>query len=262
MTTTDTTATTANNHHMPASAYIAGPMTGYSEFNFPMFDRVAADLRHLGLRVISPAEMDRADGFNEQGMTGHEPLTDEQRQRFARNDIQALLDVEAIVLLPGWEQSTGASNEARVASWLGLQAFQINSESTDGNVFWYEPIDLGHKWSSVPMPDINPIDLDVVLAEDAKPNARADLLRLAESLVNGDRNAQYGDPRQDFRRTADFWSDYLGDVLGDDRLMPHDVAAMMALLKISRIRWNPTKQDSWADLAGYAACGWDCVGAP
>lgn len=85
-------------------------------------------------------------------------------------------------------------------------------------------------------------------------NARADLLAEAERLVNGDRNNQYGDPRQDFQRTATMWGAYLGV-----EIQPHDVAALMAMLKLSRIRWSPAKLDSWADLAGYAACGWDCV---
>ena len=85
-------------------------------------------------------------------------------------------------------------------------------------------------------------------------NARGELLAGAEAAVNGDRNAQYGDPRQDFHRTAIMWSAYLGI-----QIEMHDVAALMALLKVSRIRWSPTKQDSWLDLAGYAACGWDCA---
>lgn len=85
-------------------------------------------------------------------------------------------------------------------------------------------------------------------------NARSHVLSTAEELVNGDRNAQYGDPRQDFQRTADMWSAYLGTPVA-----PYDVAAMMALLKVSRIRWSPGKEDSWVDLAGYAACGWDCA---
>jgi hypothetical protein len=83
---------------------------------------------------------------------------------------------------------------------------------------------------------------------------RAELLADAEAAVNGDRNAQYGDPRQDFQRTAAMWGAYLGV-----EVQPHDVAAMMALLKVSRIRWSPAKRDSWLDLAGYAACGWDCA---
>ena len=85
-------------------------------------------------------------------------------------------------------------------------------------------------------------------------NARSELLQDAEQLVNGDRNAQYGDPRQDFQRTATMWSAYLGADIA-----PHDVAAMMVLLKVSRIRWSPAKRDSWLDLAGYAACGWHCA---
>lgn len=85
-------------------------------------------------------------------------------------------------------------------------------------------------------------------------NARAECLDTALQLVNGDRNVQYGDPRADFQRTATMWGAYLGV-----EIAPHDVAAMMGLLKISRIRWSPAKADSWIDLAGYAACGWDCA---
>lgn len=83
---------------------------------------------------------------------------------------------------------------------------------------------------------------------------RAGVLDEARGLITGDRNAQYGDPIQDFRRTAELWSTYLGI-----SLQPYDVAAMMALLKLSRIRWSPEKRDSWVDLAGYAACGMECV---
>jgi hypothetical protein len=53
------------------------------------------------------------------------------------------------------------------------------------------------------------------------------------------------------------WAAYLGVPIA-----PHDVAAMMAMLKLSRIRWSPGKRDSWVDLAGYAACGWDCARDP
>ena len=84
------------------------------------------------------------------------------------------------------------------------------------------------------------------------PNDRSVILKGADEAVNGDRNAQYGDPRQDFIRTAGMWSAYLGV-----EVLAHDVAAMMALLKVSRIRWSPNKQDSWMDLAGYAACGYE-----
>lgn len=85
-------------------------------------------------------------------------------------------------------------------------------------------------------------------------NPRTDLLHTAEQYVNGDRNVQYGDPIEDFRRTAALMSAYLGV-----EVAPHDVAVLIALVKVSRIRWSPDKKDHWADLAGYAACGWDVV---
>jgi hypothetical protein len=94
-----------------------------------------------------------------------------------------------------------------------------------------------------------------------KQSIRREILEEAADLVDGDRNDQYGDPIGDFRCTADMWAAYLrrkADVPADFQLNPHDVAAMMSLLKISRIGWSPDKRDHWADLAGYAACGYDC----
>lgn len=89
---------------------------------------------------------------------------------------------------------------------------------------------------------------------------RSKLLADAERLVNGDRDNQYGDPISDFRTTAEMWSAYLTRRLGVPvKLEPHDVAALMMCLKVSRISWVPEHVDNWADLAGYAACGWDCV---
>ena len=36
--------------------YIAGPMTGLPDFNYPAFNAAAAKLRALGLEVLNPAE--------------------------------------------------------------------------------------------------------------------------------------------------------------------------------------------------------------
>ena len=120
--------------------YLAGPMSGYTEFNFPEFDWYAGVLRHDGYAVISPAELDRADGFDEKGCTGNEALTVELRQRFARNDITAILQADEVVMLPGWRHSTGATNEARIASWLGVPI----SEWINGALDPVEPLEM---WS-------------------------------------------------------------------------------------------------------------------
>lgn len=83
---------------------------------------------------------------------------------------------------------------------------------------------------------------------------RGKLLAEAEMAVNGDRNAEYGDPNQDFTRTAEFWSTYLGVPI-----TPQQVGVMQILLKVSRSAWSPGKRDHYLDIAGYAACAWGVV---
>lgn len=93
-------------------------------------------------------------------------------------------------------------------------------------------------------------------------NPRSEILEEAIHLINGDRNNDYGDPLDDFSTTASLWSTYItrcAMVRGHMALSPHDVAVLMVLLKVSRISQSPEKRDHWADLAGYAGCGWDCV---
>lgn len=47
-------------------------------------------------------------------------------------------------------------------------------------------------------------------------------------------------------------------ILFERQFTPHDVALAMICLKLSRITWTPGQMDSWVDIAGYAACGWEC----
>ena len=88
---------------------------------------------------------------------------------------------------------------------------------------------------------------------------RAEILESAKAIVTTDRDEQYGEPEDSFELIATLWAGYLwgrGAVL--NYLTPHDVAAMMALLKIARIATGAGKADNWIDLAGYAACGGEC----
>jgi hypothetical protein len=80
---------------------------------------------------------------------------------------------------------------------------------------------------------------------------RADILATASEYVTKDRAATHGDAEDNFRRIAELWNAYLSV----DDITPIDVAVMLALLKVARIRQNPTHADNWIDMAGYAACG-------
>ena len=84
---------------------------------------------------------------------------------------------------------------------------------------------------------------------------RAEILDGAKACVCGDRDKQYGAPEDSFEFIARLWGAYLGDTT----LSGHDVALMMALLKIARIAGGSGTRDSFIDLAGYAACGGECA---
>lgn len=89
---------------------------------------------------------------------------------------------------------------------------------------------------------------------------RVRCLEDARAAVCGDRNRQYGEPHEDFRSIAGAWAAYLSDRLRPGAsLAPHDVGAMMVMLKACRLRTSPGKEDHWVDIAGYAACGMECV---
>lgn len=82
---------------------------------------------------------------------------------------------------------------------------------------------------------------------------RKEILDNAEKCVCGNREEDYGNPENNFKKIADFWNVYLG--LENQYIDARDVAMMMALLKIARIRNGQHKADNYIDLAGYAACG-------
>ena len=81
---------------------------------------------------------------------------------------------------------------------------------------------------------------------------RQECLETAIGTVCANREDQYGSPEDNFGLIAKLWTDYCNCGYNFDA---HDVAMMMALLKIARIRNGNFKADSYIDLAGYAACG-------
>lgn len=88
---------------------------------------------------------------------------------------------------------------------------------------------------------------------------REDILKKAKECVCGQREQDYGSPENSFATIAALWEAYLmarhPAVWASIKITPKDVAAMMALLKIARIAGGNGTDDSWIDLAGYAACG-------
>lgn len=97
------------------SIYIAGPMTGYPEFNFSAFDAARNNLER-DWNVISPADMDRDLGFD----PSSNEVTSDFLHDAMRRDIDAVMRVDAVYALAGWEQSKGAQAEVALAKWRGI----------------------------------------------------------------------------------------------------------------------------------------------
>lgn len=113
----------------PTALYVAGPMRGFDKWNFPAFRSACAYLRDIGYRVISPHELDEAIGFTEDTET----LPDGFMHGAMRRDLEALLEVKGVVVLPGWEQSTGTRFELSVAEMLGLHVYTYDPDGAFGN---------------------------------------------------------------------------------------------------------------------------------
>lgn len=111
-----------------AKVYIAGPMTGYPEFNYPAFHSTAGRLRCMGFDVISPAELNPIDP----SLKVDEKYHAELYPSYIRRDITALLECDHICMLKGWQASKGATLEHHIARVLGMIQITIGDEE-NGN---------------------------------------------------------------------------------------------------------------------------------
>ena len=108
--------------------YLAGPMRGIPEFNFPAFHAAAKRLRECGHIVFSPAEKDmerHGTDISKGNATGSEAeaaATHGFNLRLAlAEDLEYICThADAVALLPGWEKSKGAMAERATGEALGL----------------------------------------------------------------------------------------------------------------------------------------------
>lgn len=105
--------------------YIAGPMRGYADWNFPAFDYAAEQLKEEDWHVLSPTDIDRLyEGWGDVPPEGLDP-GEEDFKRFIRRDLDILLEFspengDGVYMLKGWAYSKGAILEKALAEFLGL----------------------------------------------------------------------------------------------------------------------------------------------
>ena len=83
---------------------------------------------------------------------------------------------------------------------------------------------------------------------------RGDILRTADKLTHGDRNAAYGDPVDNYRHTASITNSILGT-----KLTAHEMALAMVAVKLARLAKNPGHKDSYIDAAAYLGIAYECA---
>lgn len=88
--------------------YLAGPMSGLPEYNYPAFNDAAARLREAGFFVANPAEIEP-------------PNPNPTWADWMRAAITLMLTCDAIALLDGWQMSRGAVIERDLANRLGMK---------------------------------------------------------------------------------------------------------------------------------------------
>ena len=81
---------------------------------------------------------------------------------------------------------------------------------------------------------------------------REEILEEAKEIITKNRTNQYGSPEDNFTMIATYWTVYL-----QQKITPKDVAMMMSLLKIARMKTGKFHKDNYADAIGYLACGYE-----
>lgn len=91
--------------------YLAGPMTGWPNFNYDEFNKWAKIIRNAGRTVINPAE----------GFCGNQTLP---RETYLRKAAKQVSECHEMYLLTGWERSKGVVEmELPIAIACGLDIF-------------------------------------------------------------------------------------------------------------------------------------------
>lgn len=122
--------------------YLAGPMSGYPENNYPAFRSAAAYLRDLGYDVRSAH---RVAHRTPEGRYEYGQVEGYAHEDYLRDDIRvALLPSQAIALLPGWHKSKGAVIEFTLAMGLNMKAMFLYPADNTWTVYGGEDVIKRH----------------------------------------------------------------------------------------------------------------------
>lgn len=123
--------------------YVAGPMTGIPQFNFPVFDEATKTLRDAGHTIITPSELDNPETRKQaldspDGAPGSGTSNGETWGDFLARDVKLLADepdLDGIACLPGWTGSRGARLEVFVALLCKKKIFEYHTYKDGWDIY-------------------------------------------------------------------------------------------------------------------------------
>lgn len=128
---------------MSHTLYLAGPMRGRRDFNFPAFLDMAAALRRAGHEVFCPAEHDieryGMDAFrSETGDLADIPeAVDFDLRRSLGADLEFICTrATGVAVLRDWDRSSGAKAEVATAIALGIPVFRPLFDQITGAILY------------------------------------------------------------------------------------------------------------------------------
>ena len=101
---------------LPGVLYLAGPMTGLPEFNYPAFNSAAGRLRAAGFEVLNPAD--------------NKPEIPDW-VGYMREAIACLVRADAVAILPNASDSRGARLEMKLAVELEMPVRPVRAWLTE-----------------------------------------------------------------------------------------------------------------------------------
>lgn len=108
--------------------YIAGPMTGVKDWNFPAFFEAERQLEALGYEVVNPAHNDGATVQDALQSAGTPESPNNLWSYYMKRDLPQVMNVDMLCVLPGWQTSKGARLEVTVARAIGLPLMVLKDE--------------------------------------------------------------------------------------------------------------------------------------
>jgi hypothetical protein len=110
------------------NVYIAGPMSGVDQWNYPAFFAAEARLRELGYNPINPAHNDGLTIEEALASAGTPEAPTHSWAHYMKRDLPNVIEADALCVLPGWRASKGASLEVTVAKSLGIPVMCLTAE--------------------------------------------------------------------------------------------------------------------------------------